>query len=1150
MTRAEQPTVETPTSGALAADSRERAVRALLRIPPLRRLWSAQFVGGIGDSLALLVLLLLSLQAAVAAGSFGGGYRGAALAIAAVLGARLLATLLFGAVLLGPVSSLIAPNGPLDRRWTMLAADGVRLALLVVAPLWIGWTGTRALALLLVSAFVMGVAERFWTVAKDGAAPALLPRPPTEGAAVRPLPDHYDALRRLSLRTNFVALPIAAAALVVITLISNLLGSGIAWFHAHQAALGSFLAAALFAGSATILYLLELPGVQSPRVRSPLEGLRRPRTPQGPDTGRTGAIPVLVLACAAVAGAIAAAVGVATLQAVDLGGGPVAFGLLVLALSGGPVIGIRTARKVLPGFSRRRLLALALTLTGLALLVAGLVPDPTTVLLLILLAGVCAGIVANTGHSLLDQETEEARRARTTDHLHAVVRVTAALGAVIAPLLAAAIGPHRLESGSFVFAHGGAAFTLMLIGALLLPVGAVVLGKTDDRHGVPFRRDLMDVLRGGDPAQAPSGTGFFIAFEGGDGAGKSTQVQAVADWIRAKGHEVVVTREPGATAIGKRLRAILLDVGSAGLSDRAEALLYAADRAEHVASVVRPALERGAVVITDRYIDSSVAYQGAGRDLSPTEIARISRWATDGLVPHLTVLLDVSPETARERFTEAPDRLESEPAEFHQRVRTGFLTLAAADPARYLVVDAGQEPEAVSTVVRHRLDEVLPLSAHEVETREQARKAAEEEARRKAEEEAARKAEEERLERERQAQLAELRAEEEERKRREQEEARLREEARVAEEARKRAEEARLAAEQERLRREAEERTRAAEQERLRKQAEEEARLRAEAEERRLEKQRKAEEALLRAERARIEAAAAAAAASASVSASASEAPTGERPSLRKGDQPEAAADSTGSDGSEETQTVEAPAPPERGAVGSGDSDRTRTVRRPVLGRPDPRIADPDLTPTVERPRVEPQAEPGAEPHVEPRTEPEGAAEETAVLPPVRPATPVVRPEPPQRVTWGMEPEKATGGSESEETAVLPQPGARPAAKPASASAAEAPASPGAEDETAVLPPVRSEGTGPAARVDRPEDPADRVPTWLFRPEDDGADSERTREIPQTAGEGPESRRRRPGWAEPASDDAPTLADELLGPRENARRQADEDRKGRRRGGH
>ncbi|MFE0045224.1 dTMP kinase [Streptomyces albireticuli] len=1216
MTRAEQPSVETTTSGALAADSRERAVRALLRIPPLRRLWSAQFVGGVGDSLALLVLLLLALQASVVTGAFGGGYRGAATAVAAVLGARLLATLLFGAALLGPVSSLIAPAGPLDRRWTMIGADGVRLALLAVAPLWIDWTEDKALALLLVSAFVVGVAERMWTVAKEGAAPTLLPAPPAEGAAVRPLPDHYDALRRLSLRTNFVALPVAAAALVAITLVSNVLGSGIDWFHAHQAALGAHLAAGLFATSAAVLYFLTFPGTQSPRVRSPLEGLRRPKGLQGtPDAGRTGAIPVLVLSCAAVAGAVAASVGVAALQAVDLGGGPVAFGLLVLALSGGPVIGIRTARKVLPGFSRRRLLALALALAGLALLAAGLVPDPTTVLLLVLAAGVCAGIVANTGHSLLDQETEESRRARTTDHLHAVVRVSAALGAVAAPLLAAAIGPHRVESGSFVFAHGGAAFTLMLVGALLLPVAAIVLGKTDDRHGVPFRRDLMDVLRGGDPAQAPSGSGFFIAFEGGDGAGKSTQVQAVADWIRAKGHEVVVTREPGATAIGKRLRAILLDVGSAGLSDRAEALLYAADRAHHVESVVRPALERGAVVITDRYIDSSVAYQGAGRDLSPTEIARISRWATDGLVPHLTVLLDVSPETARERFTEAPDRLESEPAEFHQRVRTGFLTLAAADPSRYLVVDAGQEPEAVSTVVRHRLDQLLPLSAAEIERREQARKAAEEEARRKAEEEAARKAEEERLERERQAQLAKLRAEEEERRRRELEEARKREEERLAEEARQRAEEARRLAEEERRRREAEERARAAEQERLRKRAEEEARLRAEAAERRLEKQRKAEEALLRAEQARVAAAEAAAASASTASAStAGEAPTVERPSLREDASP-----------ADETPTVERPslrkdeASAGKGSVGDGtsaggasaggasagkdrasaaqaagdDSEATRTVRRPVVGRTDPRTAD--LTPTVERPRVDPRtaaARPAAE-------------EETAVLPPVRDTTPQ------QRVTWGTEPEKSGGGapgtsgasrasgasggasdltaaqgaSDSEETAVLPQPPARPApAAPAASGDAEetavlppvrpeggAAAPAGAADETAVLPPVRTTGPG---HVDRPEDPTDRVPTWLFRPEDPAAegsegsgpagsseasDSEVTRELPQLnegrAAHGARPRRR-PGWVEGASsDDAPTLADELLGPRDRHDRDRHDDgeehpgRRGKRRDG-
>ncbi|WP_198676811.1 dTMP kinase [Streptomyces atratus] len=870
MTRAEQPTVVSPTSDTLAADSRERAVRALLRVPPLKRLWSAQLVGSIGDALALLVLVLMSLQAAVLEGSFGAGYRGAAFAVAAVFGARILATLLFGAVLLGPLTTLTAPGGPLDRRWLMIGTDGLRLALLVVAPLWIDWMPDKALMMILITVFVIGAAERLWTVAKDGAAPALLPAPPPEGAAVRPLPDHLDALRRLSLRTDFAAIPAAAAVLLIATLIGNLLGSGLEWFSLHQAALGSYVAAGLFSASISTLYFLELPGSQTPRPRSPLEGLRRPSNGSGSDKGRTGSVPLIVGASAAVAGAIAAAAAVAVLHAADLGGGPATFALLILGLTGATGVGIRTAGKVLPALSRRRLFALATAVTGIALLAMGLVPDTATVLMIAVLAGYAAGAAAGTGHVLVDQETEEFRRARTTEHLQAVVRVLIALGALAGPLLAAAIGEHRLTSGDFVFAHGGAAFALMLIGALLLPVAVIVLAKTDDRSGVPLRRDLREALRGGDPAVAPAATGFFLVLEGGDGAGKSTQVEALAEWIRAKGHEVVVTREPGATPVGKRLRSILLDVSSAGLSNRAEALLYAADRAEHVDSVVRPALERGAIVISDRYIDSSVAYQGAGRDLSPTEIARISRWATSGLVPHLTVLLDVDPETARERFTEAPDRLESEPPEFHARVRSGFLTLAAADPTRYLVVDAGQDPESITTVVRHRLDQLLPLSEAEIKAQEEARKAAEEEARRKAEEEAARKAEEERLERERQEQLAKLRAEEEERKRRELEEARRREAERQAEEARQRAEEARQRAEEERARLAAEEAVREAEQARLRRQAEEEARLRKEAEARRLEKQRKAEEALLRAEEARRQAEAAAEAARAEAAAAAS----------------------------------------------------------------------------------------------------------------------------------------------------------------------------------------------------------------------------------------------------------------------------------------
>ncbi|MEU9301356.1 dTMP kinase [Streptomyces sp. NPDC048269] len=957
MTRAEQPTVVTAPANptydeALAADSRERAVRALLRTPRLRRLWSAQLVSGIGDALALLVLVLLALQAAVAEGAFGGGYRGAALAVAAVFGVRILATLLFGAVLLGPLAGLVAPGGKLDRRWTMIGADGVRLGLFVVAPLWLDWIPAHALTALLATVFVAGAAERLWTLAKESAAPALLPAPPPEGATVRPLPDHLDALRRLTLRTAFAALPVAAAALLAATLVGKALGLGVDWFAENQAALGSYVASGLFAASVSLLLPLVLPGATTPRPRSPLEGLRAPKAGDRPDKGRTGAVPLLVLACAAVAGAVSSAAAVAVLHALDLGGGPAGFALFVLALVGGTAAGIRAtqAGKVLPALSRRRLLALAIAVAGLALLLAGLVPDTATVLFLQLLAGTAAGVAANTGHTLLDQETEEFRRARVTEHLQAVVRVAVALGAVLAPVLAAVIGPHRLTGAEVVFAHGGAAFTLMLVGALLLPVAAVVLAKLDDRSGVPLRRDLREALRGGEPVQAASATGFFIALEGGDGAGKSTQVEALADWIRGKGHEVVVTREPGATPVGKRLRSILLDISSAGLSNRAEALLYAADRAEHVDTVVRPALERGAVVVSDRYIDSSVAYQGAGRDLSPTEIARISRWATDGLVPHLTVLLDVSPEAARERFTEAPDRLESEPAEFHQRVRSGFLTLAASDPGRYLVVDAGQDPDSVTTVVRHRLDRMLPLSEAEVAAQAEARRLAEEEARRLAEEEARRRAEEEAA---RKAEEARLKAEEEARLAREAEAARIKAEAeaaRKAEEARLRAEEdARARAEAERLRAEAEAKARAAEEERLRRQAEEEARLRAEAEERRLEKQRRAEEALLKAEEARRVAAAEAAEAAAKVAAAA------------------AAAEAASALGAPSAPAPSAPS--ERDSDGPHPDDAV-TVETPALSR----VVQPDdITQTVPVPKAD-----LSKPPVRP-------SDETAVLPPVRP---------------------------------------------------------------------------------------------------------------------------------------------------------------------
>jgi dTMP kinase len=196
--------------------------------------------------------------------------------------------------------------------------------------------------------------------------------------------------------------------------------------------------------------------------------------------------------------------------------------------------------------------------------------------------------------------------------------------------------------------------------------------------------------------------GLFLAFEGGDGAGKSTQVRLLAQALRALGREVTVTRQPGGTELGAAIRDLVLHGDH--VSPRAEALLFAADKAHHVDQLVRPALARGEVVITDRYTDSSVAYQGAGRDLGAGEVHDLQMWAVHGLVPALTVVVDVPAAEGRRRRGDTHDRLESEEDAFHEAIRQHFLTMASGHPERYVVVDGTQAPEHLHGLVMHRLD--------------------------------------------------------------------------------------------------------------------------------------------------------------------------------------------------------------------------------------------------------------------------------------------------------------------------------------------------------------------------------------------------------------------------------------------------------------
>jgi dTMP kinase len=203
-----------------------------------------------------------------------------------------------------------------------------------------------------------------------------------------------------------------------------------------------------------------------------------------------------------------------------------------------------------------------------------------------------------------------------------------------------------------------------------------------------------------------SANGVFVCFEGGEGSGKSTQARLLADRLRETGFEVLLTFEPGDTPVGKEIRRIVLDPATGHLTDHTEALLYAADKAEHVEKVVTPALDRGAVVITDRYVDTALAYQGVGRGLDAAELESVLRWATGDLRPHLTVVLDVDPEAGLGRF-EGRDRIEAESVEFHRRARQAFLDIAAADPDHYLVLDAAGDVDEIASAVHERLTTLL-----------------------------------------------------------------------------------------------------------------------------------------------------------------------------------------------------------------------------------------------------------------------------------------------------------------------------------------------------------------------------------------------------------------------------------------------------------
>ncbi|MFI9598078.1 dTMP kinase [Nonomuraea sp. NPDC052265] len=655
-----------------------RRAAHVLAHAPFRRLWTAMSVCSLGDWLNLLALTAL-------AGNLNqGDYRMQSLAVGGVFIAKMLP-----AVLLGPLAGVFADR--FDRRLTMFTADLARFAVVLSIPV----IGTYQWVI--VATVLVECVNLFWVPAKDATVPNLVPK------------DQLESANRLNLLVTYGSAPIAALLFAALSLVGDMGRSVLPLLNGMDPTAPALIVNSLaYLVSAFLIFTLRgIPkrdgAISTPSVlKQIVEGWRF--------VGGNRLVRGLIIGMLGAFAAGGAVVGVAKIYVVALGGGDAAYGVVFGAVFVGMALGMFVGLRLLRGLSRRRLFGLAITVAGLVLVAIALIHNLPIVVMLTVLLGACAGIAWIIGYTLIGLEVEDALRGRTFSFLQSTARVTLLLVVAVANPLAALFGAHQFGLGAIAYRFDGTNLVLVIGGVLAVVVGILALRHMDDRKGLSLSADLIAAVRGerypAEPAEHVPG--LFMAFEGGEGSGKTTQSRLIAIWLRDQGYDVVQTREPGSTKIGMRLRAILLDAAERGLSARSEALLYAADRAEHVEKVIRPALYRGSLVISDRYVDSSLAYQGAGRALDPEDVSKINAWATGGLVPHLTVLIDTPPEVGLTRLGGAADRIESEPLEFHQRVRKEFRALAAADPGRYLVVDGTMAPEVLTRQIQDRIREILP----------------------------------------------------------------------------------------------------------------------------------------------------------------------------------------------------------------------------------------------------------------------------------------------------------------------------------------------------------------------------------------------------------------------------------------------------------
>jgi dTMP kinase len=665
---ASSPDEQTPAGGS------PRVYLELARNADFRNLGLSSLASALGDWIGFLAILALTADIL-------GQTRAAAFAVSAVMAARVLPSML-----LGPVAGVFVDRW--DRKRLMIACDIGRGIVMALIPF------SDEILTLLLATLVIEVMSSLFGPAKDAVFPTLVRR------------DQLVVANQLNLMVTYGTLPVAGVVFAATVGLAGPLSGVIPFLAERPVALPIWLNAASFILSAPLIA----------RIRGGETGRRvlaDAHQPSAWDELREGfhfigthpLIRALILGVMVAFAAAGAVISVGQFFAQVLNAGQSGFGILVAAVGSGLVGGLIASAWLSAKLAPERLFAPGIGIAGGALIVTALAPALRYAIPPAVVMGAAAGVAFIVGYTILQSRADDRIRGRTFGAFNSGVRASIFLSTTTAPLLVGIIGSEPRElivrpdgPPEFVYAYaiGGVRLSLILAG-LLAVAGAIFSGRAF--HKALTTQTQLD-LAGSLTRHPERAAGLFVVFEGGDGSGKSTQIRLLRAAIERTGHPVLVTREPGGTRVGEAIREILLTTEGEPISDRTEALLYAAARAEHVRDVIGPALETGSVVLSDRYVDSSVVYQGAARGLGEDHVAELNRWATEDLVPDLVVLLDVDPVEGLRRVGEHPDRLEAAGLPFHRAVAAGYRRQAEADPDRYLVLDAGRPVEDLHTEVR------------------------------------------------------------------------------------------------------------------------------------------------------------------------------------------------------------------------------------------------------------------------------------------------------------------------------------------------------------------------------------------------------------------------------------------------------------------